>query len=297
MFARTILSAGTLALALTATCASLRAQDYASALPPERPLDAADRPDTAPLTADESAALGQALMFDPSSFALGAPAKPLRLPNLSQKRGFEATRTDNPDGSSAMVLKQPLPTEWDAKVGADLGLGPSAPSSYQPGRPLPGQGDRNSGAAWASLGVSHFATVDARIDPTNEQGRLGTTFKKSIPVGDRYSVTLQNSYAVTESFGESTSGPAGLPLTALPQDAGTAPSQVWSNEKQVKFNIASTGTTLGAGLASTSVDPVTHNRLSAEQKLYGPLQVTTAVNDLGQPYSSKSITAGFKLKW
>lgn len=33
---------------------------------------------------------------------------------------------------------------------------------------------------------------------------------------------------------------------------------------------------------SASNDPVTHNTLSAEQKLYGPLQVTTAVTDFGQ---------------
>ena len=59
----------------------------------------------------------------------------------------------------------------------------------------------------------------------------------------------------------------------------------------------STGTTLAAGLTSTSTDPVTHNKLSAEQKLYGPLHVTTAVSDLGQPVPNKSITAGFKLNW
>ena len=294
MHVRAIFIVGILAIALAAPA---RAQDYASALPPEQPLDAADQAAVTPLNSDESAALGQALEFDSSRFAEGAPARSLRLPGQSQKSGFDISHTDNPDGSRAMVLKQPLPTDWDAKIGADLGLGPSSPSSYQPDRPLPGQRERNSGAAWASLGVTSYAMVDARVDPTNDRGRLGTTFKKSIPLGSRYSVTLQDSYAVTESFGETVPGPAGLPLVSLPPGTGTAPSQVWSSEKQVKFNIASTGTTLGAGFASTSVDPVTHNRLSAEQKLYGPLQVTTAVSDLGQPYSNKSISAGFKLNW
>jgi hypothetical protein len=51
---------------------------------------------------------------------------------------------------------------------------------------------------------------------------------------------------------------------------------------------------LGAGLASVSNDPVTHNTLSAEQKLYGPLQVTTAVTDFGQTTSSESISAGLR---
>jgi len=42
---------------------------------------------------------------------------------------------------------------------------------------------------------------------------------------------------------------------------------------------------------------VTHNTFSADQKLYGPLHVTTAVTDVGQTTSSKSISAGFKLNW
>jgi hypothetical protein len=101
---------------------------------------------------------------------------------------------------------------------------------------------------------------------------------------------------MTESFSES-SGPADLPLMTLPQPGVLAAPQVFGNEKSVKFNILPTGTTLGAGVATASNDPVTHNTLSAEQKLYGPLQVTTAVTDVGQTTTNKSITAGFKLNW
>ena len=85
---------------------------------------------------------------------------------------------------------------------------------------------------------------------------------------------------------------------ALPQaSAGPAPQPVWSNERGVKFDILPTGTTLAANLVSASNDPVTHNTLSAEQKLFGPLHVTTAVSDLGEATVNKSITAGFKLNW
>ena len=88
-----------------------------------------------------------------------------------------------------------------------------------------------------------------------------------------------------------------MPLMALPANPAPLTPQVFGNEKAVKFNILPTGTTLGAGVTTASNDPVTHNTLSAEQKLYGPLQVTTAVTDFGQTTSSKSITAGFKLHW
>ena len=84
---------------------------------------------------------------------------------------------------------------------------------------------------------------------------------------------------------------------ALPPGSAPLASQVYGNERSVKFNILPTGMMLGAGLASASNDPVTYNTLSAEQKLYGPLQVTTAVKDVGQTTSSKSISTGFKVRW
>jgi len=173
----------------------------------------------------------------------------------------------------------------DAKVGADLDLTANAPDGYQPGKSRAYSG---SGAAWASVGVlPNLATVDARVDPSNDQGKLGTTFQHSLPLGSKFSVTLKNSYSVTETFsGSSVAINSTLPVP-----------QVWGNEKAAKFNILPTGTTLGAGLASASNDPVTHRTLSAEQKLYGPLQVTTAVTDIGQPISNKSISARFKLNW
>ena len=263
------------------------------------PSDLADLPNPGPaLTPEETAALGNALSFDPASLAGAHPAKPLRLPSLSTPHNLAVTRTDRPDGSSTVVVKQPLPA-WDANVGADLGMAPAPTVTYQPDKPIADRNDRTSGAAWASLGVTKFATVDARVDPGNDQGRLGTTLKHSIPVGDKFKVTLQDSYSMTESYGAPTAtAPAGLPVMTLPQATGsTAPSQVFGNQQAVKFDIMPTGTSLAAALNSSSTDPVTHNTLSAEQKLLGPLHVTTAVTDVGQPTVNKSIGAGFKLHW
>ena len=65
----------------------------------------------------------------------------------------------------------------------------------------------------------------------------------------------------------------------------------------VKFNILSTGTSLAAGTTNSSIDNVTRNKFSAEQKLFSNFNVTTSVTDLGSAAPNKSITAGFKLKW
>jgi len=101
---------------------------------------------------------------------------------------------------------------------------------------------------------------------------------------------------MTETFGAPTPAPSDLPLMSEPA-ATPATQQIWGSQKAVKLDVLATGTSLGAGVATASNDPVTHNTLSADQKLYGPLHLTTAVNDVGQPTVSKRISAAFRLNW
>jgi hypothetical protein len=275
-----------------------RAQDapaYASATPADQPPSSAD----AEISPEDSAILGKALTIDSVTSDAPLSAKKLRLPALPGRPNLDIVRSDKSDGSSTVVLKQPLPTEWDAQVGADLGVAANTSDSYQRGQPLPGSSlDRNSGAAWASVGVvRNLATVDARVDPSNDQGRVGTTLKHSMPLGSQFAVTVQNTYSVTETFSASPAAPSDLPMMSAPVATGTPTPQIWGNEKAAKFDVLPTGTTFGAKFASLSNDPVTHNTLSAEQTIYGPLRVTTAVIDVGQQTASKSISAGFKLNW
>jgi hypothetical protein len=254
---------------------------------------AQEQADVAPLTPEDSALLANALVFDPGALST-APKKALRLPGYKEG-GYDITRTQKTDGSTTVVVKQPLQTEWSNSLGADLA--PSRPIAYPLSLPSERNDDTPAGAAWASVGVPNLASVDARVDPANEQGKVGTTIKHSIPFGNRFAVTVQDTYSVTEMLGQPSSGPGDLPLMTLPPPGAPAAQQVFGNEKAVKFNILPTGTALGAGFANASNDPVTHNTFSADQKLYGPLHVTTAVTDLGQATSNRSITAGFKLHW
>ena len=145
-----------------------------------------------------------------------------------------------------MTMNRPFAGDWDAKVGADLNLASAQPDGYRPDKPLPIiGGNQDSGAAWASVGMPDVATVDARVDPTNDQSKLGTTFKHSIPIGERFSLTLQNSYSVTQTIGAPATTPSAVPLMAAPAGTAAAPTpQIWGNQKIVKFDILSTGTAL-----------------------------------------------------
>ena len=262
--------------------------------------DAANAPSETPLTPEEAAALRSALLFDPANLASSKQAKPLRLPGLNDPTKLDVSHNDKPGGASTMAINRPLASDWDAKVGANLNLATALSTGYLPSKPLAvTTASQDSGAAWASVGMANLATVDARIDPGNDQGKLGTTFKHSIPVGSKFSVMLQDSYSVTETFAAPAPAPSDVPLMAVPATTAPAPPtpQIWGSQKALKFDVLATGTTFGAGVVTASNDPVMHNTFSADQKLYGPLHVTTAVTDFGQTTASKSISAGLKLNW
>jgi hypothetical protein len=272
--------------------------NYAIASPPSEPLGGVQESADAELAPEEQDTLRN-ILSGASLDPYNTQTKSLRTPSLKSTKNFDMSRTDRPDGSSNLTLNQPLPIDWDAKVGADLGLRTAPSIAYSPDPWMSGSRDqRGSGAAWASVGlVPNIATVDARVDPSNDQGRVGTTFKYTKPVGSHFAVTLQNTYSVTETFSASTAAPSDFPLMATPPQTGIPVPQVWGSEKAAKFDILQTGTSFGAKVATSSIDPVTHNQLTAEQKIYGPLNVTTAVTDFGQTTASKSITARFKLNW
>ena len=127
------------------------------------------------------------------------------------------------------------------------------------------------------------------LDPAQEQGQVSATLSRTLTLGDNASVTLQDKYSVTQSLLGGTNPPA---VTAIPPGAS-----VWETERSLRFHLAPTGTTLSAGVATLSSDTQWHNRISAEQKIGGPLSVTTSVTDPASPTASKSISARFKHTW
>ena len=105
-------------------------------------------------------------MFDPSSLSDARPAKKLRLPSQTIQQSLDIKTTEKPDGFSRLTLKQPLRPNG-RQVGADLGVASARRTATgRAGRCRVGRDERSSGAAWASVGVTRSATVDARVDPT-----------------------------------------------------------------------------------------------------------------------------------
>jgi hypothetical protein len=180
---------------------------------------------------------------------------------------------------------------WDGKAGVDYRK-PSIPAAdLQPAQLVAGAiPDQSTGVAWANVTAPGLdsplgwdkTSIETRVDPSQEQGRLGTTLSRSVPVGDNLAVTLQNGVSVTRT----------LPSTAQ------AASQSWASSQAVRFNILPTDTTVSFGADISSTDEKWSRTLSAEQKLFGgPFSVTGSVGEAASGETSKSLKAGFKRTW
>ncbi len=144
--------------------------------------------------------------------------------------------------------------------------------TFQPEQLLAGAvPDQSTGVAWATITAPGFeaplgwdkTSIETRVDPSQEQGKLGTTLSRSVPLGDDVSLTLQNGVSMTR---------------ALPNAAGQAHS--WASSQALRFNILPTDTSVSLGADISSIDDKWLRTLSAEQKLFGgPFSVTGSVSE------------------
>jgi hypothetical protein len=202
--------------------------------------------------------------------------------------------TPEPDAGTLKVTTpfadKPSAPEWISKAGIDYSK-PAIPAvTFQPDQLLAGAvPDQSTGVGWATITAPGLeaplgwdkAAIDTRVDPSHEQGKLGTTLSRSVPVGDDVSLTWQNGVSMTRS---------------LPNATGQAHS--WATSQALRFNFLPTDTSVSFGADISSADDKWLRSLSAEQKLFGgPFSVTGSVSETPTGELSKSLKAGFKRSW
>lgn len=229
------------------------------------------------LSPQDEALLREALGASPT--ASGHP-KPLRgIAATSTPALTPALTWDRSDRT--VTVRRPLATSWDARIGADL-----TPASTQRQIIAPsasGPGDAGAGAAVADVTVPGLATLDARIDPAQDQGSFGATFKHTVPLGQDYALTVRNRYAVTDAFG--------------PTAEEDSQRRIWTADREVQLEFKATHTAFAAAATTSSADNQTRGSIRAQQRIAGPLTVTTTLSDIGAPVTTKSITAGLHIGW
>ncbi len=199
-------------------------------------------------------------------------------------------------GASSVSVKQSISPFWDTRVGADMTVVKPAPGTTS-GDLLrqkispDGTPENSSGSAWAAItapGVGSIwdkTSVEARVDPGSEQGKLGTSISKSVPLGDSYSLTLQNGYNVIQQ---------GLvPVPGVPAH----PSRNTETDQSAKLAIGDTGTSFTAGRTLSSSDDKWLGKVGAEQKLFDGVTISGSIGETSTGGINKSFGAGFKKSW
>jgi hypothetical protein len=201
-----------------------------------------------------------------------------------------------PNGSSAVSVKQSLSPFWDTRIGADMtvvhqrSVTTSADVLLQKYSP-DGQPSQSSGTAWAAVtapGVGSIwdkTAIEARVDPAQEQGKLGTSLSKSVPLSEQYSLTLQNGYNVIQQG-----------FVPVPGIIGH-PARSYETDQSAKLSITETGTSFIAGQTLSTADDKWLRKVGAEQKLFDGVTISGSVGETASGAANKSISAGFRRSW
>jgi hypothetical protein len=230
------------------------------------------------------------LDVDASTLMTANPKQLHAGPRAASSGGTAWSAQDKPYGSMVSV-KQPVSPFLDTRVGADMTVvrQPQTFAELLAEKVSNGGSEpQSSGSAWAAVtapGVGAIwdkTAVEARIDPAQDQGRLGTSLSKSLHVGDQYSLTLENGYNMTQGF-------APMP--------GAASRTTYATEQSAKLGIAETGTSFSAGQSLSTADDKWLRRIGAEQKIVGGFNISGSIAETPLGIANKSISAGFKQSW
>ena len=275
---------------------------------PDADASDADAPDDAQTpTADSAAAKDsdiKGLELDWSQLNVDAstltwtPASKARAASPKTTSGTDASwsSNDKADGSAAVSVKQSVSPFLDTRVGADMTV-TRQPQTLTESQLLSeklangGSLPQSSGTAWAAItapgagSIWDKTAIEARVDPSQEQTRLGTSLSKSLPLNEQYSLTLQNGYNLVEQGVIPVPGIIGRPV------------RNYETDQSASLSIGDTGTSITAGQSLSSTDDRWLRKVGAEQKLFGGVSISGSIGETSLGTTNKSFSAGFKQSW
>ena len=232
------------------------------------------------------------LDVDASTLKASPASKARVAPQSAFSTEMSWSANDKGNGASAVTVKQPLSNFLDTRVGADMTV-TRPPQTLTESQLLANGGSlpQSSGTAWAAItapGVGSIwdkTAVEARLDPSQEQSKLGTSLSKLLPLNEQYSLTLQNGYNLIEQ--------GIIPVPGII----SRPTRNYETDQSAKLSIAETGTSFTAGQSLSSSDDKWLRKVGAEQKLFGGVSISGSIGETPLGTTNKSLTAGFKQSW
>ena len=199
------------------------------------------------------------------------------------------------NGTSSVSVKQSLTPFWDARIGADMTVARQGTLTTQEllSQKLANGGSvpQSSGTAWAAIsapGVGAIwdkTSVEARVDPGQDQSKLGASLSKSLPLSEQYSLTLQNGYNLIQQG-----------IVPVPGIIGH-PTRSYETDQSAKLSIADTGTSFMAGQTLSTADDKWLRKVGAEQKLFDGVTISGSIGETASGTANKSFSAGYKRSW
>ena len=236
------------------------------------------------------------LNVDASTLITNPASKTRSVPQRGAGTEMSWSSSNKPNGSAAVSVKQPLSPILDARVGADMTV-VNQPQTLTSSDLLrqkfssDGQPSQSSGTAWAAITAPGLGSIwdktalEARVDPSQEQSKLGTSLSKSLPLSEQYSLTLQNGYNVVQQ--------GIVPVPGIPGH----PVRNYQTDQSARLSITDTGTSFIAGQTLSTADDKWLRKVGAEQKLFGDVNISASIGETPVGTANKSVTAGFKHSW
>jgi hypothetical protein len=254
----------------------------------------------------ENPELDWSLLNVDASTLITTPSKARPKTQAAANADMSWSSRDKSNGSAAVSVKQSLSAFLDARVGADMTVvnQPQALTSSDLLRQKfssDAQPSQSSGTAWAAITAAGLGSiwdktaVEARVDPSQGQSKLGTSLSKSLPLSEQYSLTLQNGYNVIQQGHSDLSCADCVHLSAVPMPG--IPVRNYETDQSARLSITDTGTSFVAGQTRSSADDRWLRKIGAEQKLFGDISISGSIGETALGTSNKSLTAGFKRSW
>ena len=231
------------------------------------------------------------LATDPT---LNKPLKPGKPSNLTNN-DMSWKRDDKPDGSSALTVKQPIVPFWDTRIGADMNVVSQTPltSSEALAQKIAhdSQIAHSSGSAWAAMTAPGLGflwdktSIEARMDPSQDQSKFGTSLEKTLPLAGDTALTLQNGYRATQQS---------LTPFVGPTERSTRSYEV---DQSAKFSLNTTGTSFIAGQTLSTAEEKWLRKVGAEQKIFGGVSITGTIAERPEGVADRTLKAGYKYSW
>ena len=232
------------------------------------------------------------LNVDASTLVPSPKSKARVTPQTGASTEMSWSANDKGNGASAVSVKQPVSNFLDTRVGADMNVA-RQPQTITESQILANGGSlpNSSGTAWAAItapGVGSIwdkTAVEARLDPSQEQSKLGTSLSKSLPLNGQYSLAFQNGYSLIEQ--------GYVPVPGIV----SRPARNYETDQSAKLSITDTGTSFTAGQTLSSTDDKWLRKVGAEQKLFGGVSISGSIGETPFGTTNKSLSAGFKQSW